>query len=588
MLGTIAIENTKAIKALEETSDVAEETAVTVEKAAEKTEDAGEKTENAFTGIGNAALGLGKFVLTAGAALGGAWFAAVEGTREYRAEMGLLDAAFLKSGHTSAEAKQTYSDLNAVLGDTGQAVEAAQHIALIADNEKEMNELTHIGTGIFANFGASLPLEGLFEAVNHTASLGEVQGSLADALEWSGITVEEFNEKLEKISSEEERQDLIVKTLQDTYGKAGDQYKETNKDVMAANQAQERLTDAFAEFGRIGEPILTNIKNAVAAFVEAAAPKLEQLIQKVKDVKTWVQENEQTIINWGAAIAGATVTIGLFLLILNWSKIMTAAKTALMAVRTAVLLFNAALKANPIGLVISLLAGLVTAFILLWNNNESFRKFWLDLWAKIKSACATAVEWIKDKLDSLGKVAKKVGDWFGDIKDSAVESFDDAWKSVKKVIDKITGLFPLNIGKIFDNIKIPKITVSGGKAPYGIAGFGKLPNFDVKWNAEGAIFSRPTIFDTRAGYQGVGEGREAEAVTPIGKLLDYVTTAVRSENGNLGQIIIDQNRLLMELLTRIVPHDVRLNTGALVGELLPAVDTGLSVRYSHVGRGNVR
>ena len=581
MLGEIAIQNDQANKALEETAHKAEETA-------KKTEDSGKRTESAFSGIGKAALGLGKFVMTAGAALGGAWLAAVEGSREYRAEMGLLDAAFLKSGHTSEEAKQTYSDLNAVLGDTGQAVEAAQHIALIADNEKEMNELTHIGTGIFANFGASLPLEGLFEAVNHTASLGEVQGSLADALEWSGITVEEFNEKLEKASSEEERQDLIMKTLKETYSKAGDQYKETNKDVIEANKAQERLTDAFAEFGRIGEPILTNIKNAVAAFVEAAAPKLEELIQKVKDVKTWVQENEQTIKDWAAVIAGATVSVGLFLLILNWGKIMTAAKTALTAVKTAVLLFNAALKANPIGLVVSLLAGLVTAFILLWNNNESFRKFWLDLWAKIKSACSTAVEFIKEKLDSVGKLAKKVGDWFGDIKDSAVKSFDDAWNAVKKVIDKITGLFPLKLGKIFDNIKIPKITVSGGEAPYGIAGFGKLPSFKVKWNAEGVIFDKPTIFDTRVGYQGVGEGRDAEAVTPIGKLLDYVTTAVRNENGNLGQIIIDQNRLLMELLTRIIPHDVRLNTGALVGELLPAVDTGLANRYMHVGRGNVR
>jgi gas vesicle protein len=502
--------------------------------------------------------------------------------------MGLLEAAFLKSGHTSAEAKQTYSDLNAVLGDTGQAVEAAQHIALIADNEKEMNDLVAIGTGVFANFGASLPLEGMFEAVNHTASLGEVQGSLADALEWSGITVEEFNGKLEKISSEEERQDLIVQTLKDTYSKAGDQYKETNKDVMEANKAQERLTDAFAELGRIGEPILTNIKNAVAAFVEAAAPKLEALIQKVKDVKQWVEDNEQTIINWGAAIAGASVSVGLFLLILNWGKIMTAAKTALMAVRTAVMLFNAALKANPIGLVVSLLAGLVTAFVILWNKNEAFRKFWIDLWAKIKSASATAVDWIKDKLDSLGKTADKVGKWFGDIRDSAAKSFDDAWKSVKKVIDKITGLFPLKLGKIFDNIKIPKISVSGGEAPYGIAGFGKLPSFSVKWNAEGGVLTQPTIFgQTGNTLLGGGEAGK-EAVAPIDVLKDYVAEAVRSENGNIGRILIDQFRLLMDFLARSMPNSVVLDSGAVVGALTPAIDVRLNDRWQHAQRGNVR
>ena len=581
LLGTIAIKNDQAVKALEETSSKAEETA-------SKTEKSGKKTEKAFSGIGKAALGVGKFVLTAGAALGGAWLAAIEGSREYRAEMGLLDAAFLASGHTSTEAKNTYSELNAVLGDAGQAVEAAQHIALIADNEKEMNELVAIGTGIFASYGQSLPLEGLYEAVVHSSALGEVQGSLADGLEWSGITVEDFNEKLGKLTTEEERQDLIMKTLKDTYGKAGEQYKETNKEVLEANKAQERLTDAFAEFGRIGEPIMTNIKNAVAAFVEAAAPKLEILIQKVKDVKTWVQDNEQTIKNWGAAIVGASVSIGTFLLILNWSKIMTAAKTALTAVKTAVLLFNAALKANPIGLVVSLLAGLVAAFVILWKNNEDFRKFWIDLWAKIKSACSTAVAFIKDKLDAIGKLAKKVGDWFGDIGDSAKESFDDAWKAVKKVIDKITGLFPLKLGKIFDNIKIPKITVSGGEAPYGIAGFGKLPSFKVKWNAEGGVLNKPTIFGQVGGTLLGGGEDGAEAIAPIDVLKLYVRDAVRAENENIGRIIIEQTRLMMEFLKRTIPDGVYLDSGLMVGALTPAIDMKLADRYSHTQRGNVR
>lgn len=581
MLGTIAIENSQANKALEETSAKAEETAV-------KTEKSGKKTETAFSGIGKAALGLGKFVMTAGAALGGAWLAAIEGSREYRAEMGLLDAAFKASGHSSEEAKNTYSQLNAVLGDTGQAVEAAQHIALIADNEKEMNELAHIGTGIFSTFGQSLPLEGLFEAVNHTASLGEVQGSLADALEWSGITVEDFNEKLEKCTTEEQRQDLIMKTLKDTYNEAGDQYKETNKDVMEAHKAQERLTDAFAELGRIGEPILTTIKNAVAAFVEAAAPKLEQLIQKVKDVKQWVQDNEQTIINWGAAIAGASVSIGLFLLILNWGKIMTAAKTALMAVRTAVLLFNAALKANPIGLVVSLLAGLVTAFVILWNKNEAFRKFWIDLWAKIKTAGSNAMDWIKEKLDGFGKTVKKVGDWFGDIRDSAVKAFDETWNKIKGVWDNIKGLFPLKLGKIFDNIKIPKISVSGGEAPYGIAGFGKLPSFSVKWNAEGAVLNKPAIFG-QMGNTLLGGGEAGkEAIAPIDTLQTYIRDAVHADNEGIRKTLIEQTRLLMDFLARNMPTNVTLDSGAVVGALTPAIDVRLNDRWQHTQRGNVR
>jgi gas vesicle protein len=573
ILGRIAIENDEANRALDDTANQAEDTNA--------------RTNTALDGIGRAAVGLGKMVVGAGVALGTAWIAAIEGSREYRAQMGLLDSAFQASGHSSTEAKNTYSELNAVLGDTEQAVEAAQHIAKIADNEKEMNTLTEIGTGVFATFGQSLPIEGLMEGVLHTSELGEVQGSLADALEWSGITVEDFNGQLEKCTTAEERQDLIMKTLKDTYGKAATQYQETNRDVIEARKAQERLTDAFSELGRVGEPILTAIKNAVAKMVSAAVPKLESFIQKIKDVKKWLKDNKDTVDKWEAAIVGATVSVASFVLVLKWSSIMTKAKAALMGVRTAVLLLNAAMRANIIGLIVSLVIGLVAAFITLWKNNEGFRNFWIKLWDKIKSSCSSAVKWIKDKFNDLKGVVSNVGKWFGDIKKSISDKIDGAWQAVKKAIDKIKGLFPLSIGKIFSNFKIPKISVSGGKAPYGIAGKGSLPSFKVNWNADGVIFNKPTIFNTRQGLQGVGEAG-AEVVSPVSKLMDYVTVAVKNENGNLGRIIIEQNELLRDLLRQIMPRDITLDGNALVGQLLPAVDTGLADRLVYAQRGNVR
>jgi len=545
------------------------------------------EVETHFNRIGTAAAGIMRGMGIVGAAVGGALLAVTEGTREYRAQMGLLDGAFQAAGHSSAEAKNTYSELNAVLGDTEQAVEAAQHIAQIADNEKEMNTLTDIGTGVFQRFGQSLPLEGLYEGILHTSQLGEVQGGLADALEWSGITVEDFNGKLEKCTTAEERQDLIMKTLKDTYGEAATQYQATNKDVMEARKAQERLTDAMAELGRVGEPILTAIKNKVADMAEAAIPHIQNLVNKVKDMKKWIADNKNTVDKWKAAIIGVSVSVGTFLLIMNWGKIMAAAKTAIMATRAAVILFNAALRANPIGLVISLLAGLVAGFVYLWKNNEGFRKFWIDLWNKIKSACSTAISGIKNKFNELKDAAGKIKKWFEDIRKSISDKIESAGKSVGKVVDRIKGFFPLKIGKIFSNLKIPKISVSGGKAPYGIAGKGKMPSFDVKWNAEGAIFTKPTIFNTRNGLQGVGEAG-AEAVLPVAKMMDYVSIAVHNEMGNIGKVIEQQNRLLLDFLRRNMPKMVQLDSGAMVGALLPAVDTGLADRWEFAKRGNVR
>lgn len=573
LLGRIIIENEQANRALDETANQAEDTNA--------------RTNTALDGIGRAALGLGKLVVGAGVALGGAWVAAIEGSREYRAQMGLLDSAFQASGHSSTEAKNTYSELNAVLGDTEQAVEAAQHIAMIADNEKEMNTLTEIGTGVFARFGQSLPLEGMYEGILHTSQLGEVQGSLADALEWSGITVEDFNVKLEACTTAEERQDLIMKTLKDTYGKAATQYQETNKDVIEARKAQERLTDAFSELGRVGEPILTAIKNKVAEMVTAAVPKLESLIKKVRDAKKWMQDNKDTVDKWKAAIVGAAASAASFVLILKWSSIMSKAKAALAGVTLAVKALNLAMKANIIGLIISLVIGLVAAFVTLWKNNEGFRQFWINLWNKIKSACSTAISGIKNKFNDLKDAAGKVKKWFEDIRKSIADKINGAWDAVKKAVGKIKGIFPLSIGKIFSNFKIPKISVSGGKAPFGIAGKGKLPSFNVKWNADGVIFNKPTIFNTRAGLQGVGEAG-AEVVSPVSKLMEYVTVAVKTENGNLGRIIIEQNELLRDLLRQIMPKEVTLDGNALVGQLLPAMDTGLADRLVYAQRGNVR
>ena len=417
LLGTIAVENQPAIKALEDTAKKATTTSA--------------ETQEAFKKIGTAAGTIAKGVVVAGAALGGAWLAAIEGSREYRTEMGKLDTAFVANGHSSEAAKQTYSELNAVLGDSGQAVEAAQHLAKLTDNEKDLQTWTDICTGVYATFSESLPIEGLTEAANETAKTGTLTGGLTDALNWAGISEEKFQEKLDACTNEQQRQKLIMDTLNGTYSKASDQYKTTNKDVMDAQKAQEKLTDAFAEFGRVGEPILTAIKTKVADMVAAAIPYLESFIQKVKDVSNWVKDNRDTVDQWVAVIIGAGTAIGTFLLILNWGAIMTAAANAVKVVRTAILGMNAAMLANPIGLIVALIAGLVAAFIYLWNNVEGFRKFWINAWKKVKEIASDA-----------GKAIAKY--------------FSDAWKSIKKAWSSVTGYFQgiwKNITKIYANVK---------------------------------------------------------------------------------------------------------------------------------------
>ena len=132
--------------------------------------------------------------------------------------------------------------------------------------------------------------------------------------------------------------------------------------------------------------------------------------------------------------------------------------------------------------------------------------------------------------------------WNG-VKDAITNPIQKARDKVKSVIDKIKGLFPLKIGKIFKNLKLPKISVKSGEAPFGIGGKGSLPSFGVTWNAKGAIFDQPTIFATPQGFQGVGEAG-AEAVAPIDTLQGYVAAAVASQNT---EIVAALNSILVAI-----------------------------------------
>lgn len=222
-----------------------------------------------------AKVGLGAVTAAAGAAVGGL-VAAAESTREYRKEMGKLEVAFTTSGHSSEAAKKTYQTLQGVLGETEQAVEAANHLAKLAKNEEDLTKWTNIATGVFATFGASLPVENITEAANETAKTGKIVGGLADALNWAGVSEEQFQEKLDACTTEQERQALITETLNGLYSDAADAYRETNAEIIRANEANEAWTASLAGAGAAVDPILTDVKLLGASMLADLLPSITQ------------------------------------------------------------------------------------------------------------------------------------------------------------------------------------------------------------------------------------------------------------------------------------------------------------------------
>jgi len=153
---------------------------------------------------------------------------------------------------------------------------------------------------------------------------------------------------------------------------------------------------------------------------------------------------------------------------------------------------------------------------------------------KLKKMLTTVkdkVKAIKDKMGFSG-MADKAKKAFEKLKDGITSKLQAAKDKLKKIVDKIQGLFPLNIGKIFSNLKVPHISVSGGKAPFGIAGKGRLPKFGVTWGAKGGILDGATLI-------GGGEaGREA--LLPLDRNTGWMDDLAARLGGN-GQVVVNLN-----------------------------------------------
>lgn len=143
-------------------------------------------------------------------------------------------------------------------------------------------------------------------------------------------------------------------------------------------------------------------------------------------------------------------------------------------------------------------------------------------------------EVVADIMDALGfhGLAEDVRSLFEDIQKKITGPIESARDLVDKAVSKIKGFFPINIGKILDNIRLPKFTVDGGEAPYGIMGKGYPPSFDISWNAKGGVFDGPSII-------GVGEAGP-EAVVPLSEnRLKPLTDAIAEANARNNEQLLN-------------------------------------------------
>lgn len=338
-----------------------------------------------------------KVVTAAAAAAVAALTAAAEATREYRTNMAKLNVAFTDNGHSAQEAADAYHELVGVLGESDQSVEAANHLAKLTDNAKDLATWTgDILPGVFATFGDSLPIEGLTEAANETAKVGKVTGPLADALNWAAVSEDDFNKALEACSDEQSRQALITGTLSRLYKGAADQYKKTNAEVIRANKANDAWTASLAKTGKTMEPIVTDVKELGVELLQSAEQPAQRLTKYIRSTllptlekaSKWALKNGPQLI--GVA-TGLTTAMAAYKTGALAAKVVTSDLTkVVLGAEKAQKLLNLAQAATPWGLAVAGAAAVVAGLAALSDAQARAAESVSALSAEEQSLCDSA------------------------------------------------------------------------------------------------------------------------------------------------------------------------------------------------------
>lgn len=178
----------------------------------------------------------------------------------------------------------------------------------------------------------------------------------------------------------------------------------------------------------------------------------------------------------------------------------------------------------------------------------------------------------------------------GNIKQAFSDKLEAAKSVVTGALDKIKGAF--NFKWSLPHLNLPHISVSGGQAPYGIAGKGSLPKFSIEWYKNGGIMTQPTAFGINPESGNLMAGGEAgpEAIVPLSQLWEKMTTILKgilaeSQNGGAGNALsalVDKVGAAMQGSTQTPISGLldRLSGGG--NEPQPATANGAPINYAPV------
>lgn len=412
---------------------------------------------------------------------------------------------------------------NGIKGSEGGTILRNVILALSAPTKKAQKELEALGVSVFDS-------EGNMRSMNDI--MMDLSASMAD------MTGEERAEAMSKIFNKRD-----LKGVEALLAGAGDRWNELSGYIDDAQGSAQKMADTQLD-NLQGD--ITLLKSAWEGLQISVSNKVTPALRKLVKGLIWLIDNAGTL---GPIILSAATAFVTFAVAINIGGIISAVTGALEG------LFLV-LVTNPIPLVIAAIAGLVVAFISFWKKSSAFRAFWIKLWWRIKDTATSAASAIRDHVITpiknmydrvttiLSNLRQRASNTWSTIKSVA----SAAWEGIKYaithpietakntilgIINTIKGFFPLSIGKIFSNLKLPHFTVTG-KFPYGIGGKGEKPSFSVDWyrkaEREPYMFTDATLF-------GAGEHND-EILYGKNALMQDISTAVEGAGAGGREVYI--------------------------------------------------
>lgn len=233
-----------------------------------------------------------------------------------------------------------------------------------------------------------------------------------------------------------------------------------------------------------------------------------------------------------------------------------AATVATKAMAAGMWLLNAAMRANPIGIVITIIMALVGAIVLAWNKSETFRRIVTGAWNAVKSAVSAVVNWFTGTAwPWMRRVWDGIVAGVTNMRDRVVGAWNWIRNKVSGVVSGIKGF----LGGMWDGI------VSGAKAAINTAirfvngairGINRVTDVvgipgipEIPLLAKGGIVTRPTLAV-------LGEAG-SEAVIPLDRAGEF------GLDGGGGPTIIENHIEIGGEVVRVIRTELRKHDRSL-------------------------